>query len=84
MDQRRPTSIEKRERIPISFQCSQVLSIQLALTSQLTDFRVLVDFWDSEADDLRKMNREVDGELRSVSETSWRTTRCRSYRDDND
>ena len=68
--QRKPTSIEERKRILVSFQHSQILSVQFAFASQFTYFRVFVDFWDSETDDLREVNREVDGQLRKVRKRS--------------
>ena len=58
-----PTSIKERKGIPISFQHSQILSVQFTLASQFTYFRVFVDFWNGETDDLRQVDREVDGQL---------------------
>ena len=68
--QRRPTLIEERKRIPVSFQHSQIFSVQFTLASQFAYFRVFVDFWDSETDDLRQVNREIDGQLRKVRKRS--------------
>jgi len=78
--QQGPTSIEERKGIPVSFQHSQVLSVQFTLASQFAYFRVFVDFWNGETNNLRQVNREVDGQLRRIRKRSRRIIRYELYR----